>query len=76
VHRRPVRALQVLSEAKRLSGLPKGLLEHPASPDQLNPAHVLSFEEEEVERVEAGRSATDSYANNTDFYAENMLLFA
>jgi hypothetical protein len=39
---------------KGLSGLPEGFLEHASPPDQLDPAHVLRFQEEQVEGVEAG----------------------
>jgi hypothetical protein len=36
----------VLGEAQRPARLPEGFLKHPAAADQLNAAHVLSFEDE------------------------------
>ena len=43
-HRLPGGALEVLAEAQRRAGFLERLLQHPAAPDQLAPADVLSFE--------------------------------
>jgi hypothetical protein len=43
-HRLALAALQVLAEAQRWARFLERLVQHPAAPDQLAPADVLSFE--------------------------------